>query len=67
MINCEIELISTWSKNCALAHITVRAAENDNDPPAIAAPTGLEFQITGTKLYVPVGTASTENDKKLLE
>ena len=30
-------------------------------------PIGLEFQITDTKLYVPVVTLSKENDKKLLE
>ena len=30
-------------------------------------PTGLEFQITDTKLYAPVVTLSTENDKKLSE
>ena len=30
-------------------------------------PTGLEFQITDTKLYIPVFTLSKENDKKLLE
>ena len=35
LINCEIELIWTWSKNCVLANITVRAAGNNNDPPAI--------------------------------
>ena len=35
LINCEIELIWTWSKNCVLADITVRAAGNNNDPPAI--------------------------------
>ena len=56
MINCERELILTWSKNCALADMTARAAGNDNDPPAIAAPTGLEFQITGTKWHVLVVT-----------
>ena len=67
LINCEVELILTWSKNCALADMTVRAAGNDNNPPAIVAPTGLEFQITDTKLYVPVVTLSKENDKKLLE
>ena len=37
------------------------------DPPAIVAPTEFEFQITGTKLYVPVAILSKENDKKLLE
>ena len=35
--------------------------------PAIVAPPGLEFQITDTKLYVPVVTLSKENDIKLLE
>ena len=47
--------------------MTVRAAENNNDPPSIVAPNGLKFQITDTKLYVPVVTLSKENDKKLLE
>ena len=47
--------------------MTVRDAGNNNDPPAIVAPTWLEFQITDTKLYVPVITLSRENDKKLLE
>ena len=60
-------MILTWSKNCALADMTVRAAGNNNDPPAVVAPTGLEFQITDTKLYVPVVTVPKENDKKLLE
>ena len=35
--------------------------------PAIAAPTELKFEITDTKLYVPVVTLSKENDVKLLE
>ena len=45
--------------------MTTRDAESDN--PAIAAPTGLEFKITDTKLYVPAVTLSKENDTKLLE
>ena len=60
LINCEVELILTWSKNCVLADMTVA-----NNPP-----TGLEFQITDnkiTKLYVLVVTLSKENNKKLLE
>ena len=57
LINCEVELILTWTKNCALADMTVA----DNPP------NGLEFQITDTKLYVPVVTLSKENDIKLLE
>ena len=67
MINCEIELILTLSKNCALVDMTARAAGNNNDPPVIVAPTWLEFQITDTKLHVPVVTLSKENDTKLLE
>ena len=43
--------------------MTVDAAA---DPP-IVAPTGLEFKITDTKLYVPVVTLSKENDIELLE
>ena len=45
----------------------MRAAGNNDDPPAIVSPTGLDFQIKDTKLYVPVATFSKENDKKLLE
>ena len=47
--------------------MAVRAEEKKNDPPAIDASTGLEFQITDTKLYVPAVTLSKENEKKLLE
>ena len=65
LTNCEIALILTWS--CALADMTVRGAGNNNNPPAIVVATGLKFQITGTSLYVPVVTLSTENDKKFLE
>ena len=62
LINCEIELILTWSENCVLADMTVDA---DADP-AIAAPSGAKFKITDTKLYVPVVTLSKENDTKHL-
>ena len=44
LINCVVELILTWSKNCVLANMTTKNAEGDN--PAIAAPLGLEVQIT---------------------
>ena len=57
LMNCEIESILAWSKNYVLDDM--RAADNP--------PTGLEFQITNTKLYVPVVALSTENDKKPLE
>ena len=61
LINCEIELVLTWSKTCALGDMTARAAGNNNDPPAIVAPTGLEFQVTDTQLRVPVVPLSKEN------
>ena len=44
--------------------MTERNAEGNN--PAIVKPTGLEFEITDSKLYVPVITLSKENDIKLL-
>ena len=61
LINCEIELILTWSKNCILADMTVNLLVN----PAIVTPTKLEFKITDTNLYVPVVYLSKENDIKL--
>ena len=63
LINCEVELILTWSKNCVLADMTVNATAN----PAIVAPSGATFKITDTKLYVPVVTLSKENHIKPLE
>ena len=45
--------------------MTKRNAQGNN--PAIVPPRGLEFEITDTKLYVPVVTLSKENDIKLLE
>ena len=47
--------------------MTARTPGNNNDPPAIVASTGSEFQITNTKLRVPVVTLSKKNDKKLLK
>ena len=47
--------------------MTARAAGNNNDPPAIVAPTRLEFQITDTKLHILVVSLPKENYKKLLE
>ena len=47
--------------------MTVTAAGYNNIPSVIVAPTGLEFQIKGSKLYVTVVTLSTENQKKRLE
>ena len=51
LINCEINLILTWSDKCVLS----------NDTKATT------FAITDTKLYVPVVTLSTQDNKKLLQ
>ena len=75
LINGEIELILTWSENCVLTDITThtaRDADPDANPPAqarerIDASTNASFKITDTKLYVPIVTLSTENEKKILE
>ena len=63
LINCEVELILTWSKNCVLADMTVNAGAD----PAIVAPSDVTFKIKETKFYVPAVTLSKENDIKLLE
>ena len=65
MINCEIKLILNWSKNCVLVDLTRRNAQGNN--PAIVAPAEITFEITDTKLYVPVVTLSKENDIKLFD
>ena len=46
IINCEVELILTWSKNSIISSATGET----------------KFVITETKLYVPVGTLSTEDN-----
>ena len=51
LINCEVELILTWSKNFVFTDMTVRDGQGKN--PAIVVPVLLIFQITDTKLYVP--------------
>ena len=70
LINCEINLILTWSENCLL---TQSKATRDADPdadPAVAAIENLAnatFKITDTKLHVSFVTLSIENGRKLLE
>ena len=52
LINCEINLILSWSANyCIMANT------NDGQVPT--------FAITDTKLYVPVVTLSTQDNAKL--
>ena len=69
LINCEVELILTWFKNCVLIDKLTREANYNIDPNVyeIDNPGDVIFQITDTKLYVTVVTLSKENDIKLLE
>ena len=66
LINCEINLILTWSQKCVLTSKATRnvvPAQGRN--PAVTAvnnPTNATSQIKDTKLYVPVVTLSTEYD-----
>ena len=59
----------TWFKNCLLINKSTRDANYDADPTVyeIDNPENAIFQITNTKLYVPVVNLSKENDIKLLE
>ena len=70
LINCDINLILTsWTEKCVLTSKATRGA-NPHADPAVAAinnPTNAIFEIKDTKLYVPIVTLSTENDKTLLE
>ena len=64
LINCEIELILTWFKNCVLIDKLTSEANYNVDPDVyeIDNPENTIFQITNTKLHVPVVTLSKEND-----
>ena len=51
LINCEVNLILTWSKDCVITNSTGEG----------------KFAITETKLYVPVVNLSTKDNEKLLQ
>ena len=65
LINCEISLDLTWSKNCVLKNLQSTSATSST--PETKIPTNAVFKITDCKLYVPVVTLSAENQNKLLE
>ena len=68
LINCGVELILTWFKNCVLISKSLRDADYEEPiDRKVDVPENAMFQITDTKLYVPVVTFSKENDTKLLE
>ena len=54
LVNCEINLILTWSPTCVLV-----SSINQNQ--------AATFAITDTKLYVPVVTLSTQENTKFLQ
>ena len=51
LINCEINIILTWSSTCAITNSIVAG----------------RFTIADTKLFVPESTLSTQNNAKLLQ
>ena len=51
LINCKVNLILTWSKDCVITNFEGEA----------------KLAITETKLYVPVVTLSTQDNAKLLQ
>ena len=64
LINCEVSLILTWSKECIITSIERRVLRNtrrDNSP------TNATFQLTDTTLNVSVVTLSTKDDHNFLE
>ena len=68
LINCEIELDLSWSKECIISEISKTSripgnADANLPVPAVAAiqTTGATFQINNAKLYVPVVTLSTND------
>ena len=69
LINCEVELILTWFKNCVLIDKSTREADYGADPNVYETdnPEDATFKITDIKLFVPVVTLSKENDIKLLK
>ena len=57
LINCEVELILTWFKNCVLISKSTRDADYDEPiDRKIDYPENVIFRITETKLYVPFVT-----------
>ena len=66
LINCEVSLTLTWSKNCVFrSQVKREAVDGGNSIARINNPEEATFKITGTKLYVPVVTLSTQDDNKL--
>ena len=51
LLSCEVSLFLTWSSICVITNSTGKG----------------RFTITDTKLYIPVVTLSSQDNKKLLQ
>ena len=58
LINCKIHLELNWNNNCVMYGADTYAGDNVNNRETA-------FQITSTKLYVPIVTLSTKDNVKL--
>ena len=67
LINCEVSLTLTWYANCVITDKIYRVAGANNNPAGINNPTNAIFNITDTKLYVPVDPLTIEDDNNLLQ
>ena len=53
LVNCKIDLYLIWHKDCMISSVNAAAVQV------------VSFMITNTKLYVPVVTLSTKDNKNL--
>ena len=68
LINCEKNIVLTWSETCILTDRTTQAevsAQKDNS--VINEPTNATLKINDTNLYIPVITLSIQDYKKLID
>ena len=54
LVNCKIDLELTWHKDCMISSVKAAAGQV------------VSFMITNTKLYVPIVTLSTKDNKRVI-
>ena len=70
LFNCEVSLNLSWCKTCVITSMekrTVRAAQGGNPEVYGDSAESAFLKIIDCKLYAPIVTLSSENDKILLE
>ena len=67
LIDCEIELDLSWSKECIIPEISITPKIAGNPPTPARPTTAATFKINNAKLYVPVVTLSINKNIKFLE